>query len=769
MRVFQFSGPHEFAGIVSYMYRPLLICFLMLFGLVSNVSSVEKLAYDSRRDPRFLPFEFTPVNVQPPVLTTFKVARPIHVYRPAYSGRYEKLAFTRAFNTIRLLDQPGSVAVGDYPALRTVNDNPVWLTICDAIVTRNRSGTPTGIALGGFQHDSAFVIVVHPPGKLRDTVFLNTGKDRTGNGTWNPQVSMLGQMDYDYDGTPELFVHLNPVRDLAPRELFCLDLERKSVDWSLMVACNVGIGQLVSCRDSLDPGILFVSYNPSQGTRDSNFDDSFAYFTRVNQHGRVVFNYVTNNAFGAASIVPAREDSLFYLAHAMPLTDPARAGDSIYPGAHLSLVTARGKIVKSIELATPIGWLLDFPYRNDGHQYIYGLTNDKRLFVYDSALTLLAESEKPTTAGLIGALPSWGNAGPVLLVAREDASISVVTPQLKELARISGQYDYVEPLEYDEAGNVRSVVVGGGNSWALLTDISRRSFGDYVGVVYLDYQNYILAGFSAALAALVVVNIYRRRTKRNLQTISVQKAEIEDAHLALQEAQAAIIAQEKYRQAKDIAGGFAHEIRNALFPAEASLQRLNSLGGKVGGDSVAEDKYARAASEAVTRAIRITQLISLYTKLDSEYLPERVEVARVVGEVIQSNRERVQDMGFALEVNGPEGLWVECNAQQLYMVVNNFVLNSLDALTGRVEPRILVSWKADLGRLTLTCEDNGPGIADADLPKVFDAFFSTKPSSGTGLGLAICKKIVELYDGTISATERPGGGARFTVTLKLIS
>ncbi|HVP07242.1 MAG TPA: HAMP domain-containing sensor histidine kinase, partial [Candidatus Acidoferrum sp.] len=385
------------------------------------------------------------------------------------------------------------------------------------------------------------------------------------------------------------------------------------------------------------------------------------------------------------------------------------------------------------------------------------------------ALTLLAESERTAVGEAVGTLPSWGNGGPVILFSRDDASISVLTPQLKELARFAGQYEYVEPLEYDDAGNIRSVVAGAGNSWAMLTDISRRSFGDYVGVVYIDYQNYILACLSAALAALLVVNIYRRRTKRNLRTISQQKAEIEDAHRALQDAQEAIIAQEKYRQAKDIAGGFAHEIRNALFPAEASLQRLRSLGAATEFDRAAEDKYARSASEAVSRAIRITQLISLYTKLDSEYLPERVEVARVVAEAVRANRERAQDQGIAIQVDGPAGLFVEINAQQFFMVINNFVLNSLDALTARPEPRILVTSKADLGRLTLTCEDNGSGIADADLPKVFDAFFSTKPSKGTGLGLAISKKIIELYGGTISAAGRPGEGAKFTVTLKLVS
>ncbi|HVP07830.1 MAG TPA: hypothetical protein VMS71_08315, partial [Candidatus Acidoferrum sp.] len=255
------------------MYRLILLCILMTLGPVRAAMPVDKLTYDARRDPRFFPYEFTPRNVSPPELTTFKVAHPIHVYRTVYNGQYEPLAFTRVYNTMGSYDQPNGINLGDFPAARTVNDNPVWLTIGDAVVTKDRKGTSTGVAVGGFQHDSAFVIVIHPDSGKRDTIFLNTGKDRTGNGTWNPEIVMLGQMDYDYDGNPELFVHVCPARDLTPRVLFCLDLERRSVEWSLPVASTINLGQLVSCRDSLDPGVLFVSYNPSQGVRDPNFDD----------------------------------------------------------------------------------------------------------------------------------------------------------------------------------------------------------------------------------------------------------------------------------------------------------------------------------------------------------------------------------------------------------------------------------------------------------------------------------------------------------------
>ena len=69
----------------------------------------------------------------------------------------------------------------------------------------------------------------------------------------------------------------------------------------------------------------------------------------------------------------------------------------------------------------------------------------------------------------------------------------------------------------------------------------------------------------------------------------------------------------------------------------------------------------------------------------------------------------------------------------------------------------------------LTVDDQGPGIPAADIPRVFDRFWRgpNAPEGGTGLGLAIAAWIVERHGGTISADNRPEGGARFEVSLPI--
>ena len=67
-------------------------------------------------------------------------------------------------------------------------------------------------------------------------------------------------------------------------------------------------------------------------------------------------------------------------------------------------------------------------------------------------------------------------------------------------------------------------------------------------------------------------------------------------------------------------------------------------------------------------------------------------------------------------------------------------------------------------RVSITIRDNGPGIADDVLPRIFDPYFTTR-RAGTGLGLAIATNIVEGMGGAIGVTTKPGDGTDFRVEL----
>lgn len=112
---------------------------------------------------------------------------------------------------------------------------------------------------------------------------------------------------------------------------------------------------------------------------------------------------------------------------------------------------------------------------------------------------------------------------------------------------------------------------------------------------------------------------------------------------------------------------------------------------------------------------------------------------------------------------------VDADEVLLRQAISNLFRNSVEACGTRARPASIdVHAHVDRahGVVHLTLADNGPGIAPEALPRVFQPFFTQRPG-GTGLGLAIVQKVVVSHNGRISASNRPEGGALFTLTLPL--
>jgi two-component system C4-dicarboxylate transport sensor histidine kinase DctB len=98
-------------------------------------------------------------------------------------------------------------------------------------------------------------------------------------------------------------------------------------------------------------------------------------------------------------------------------------------------------------------------------------------------------------------------------------------------------------------------------------------------------------------------------------------------------------------------------------------------------------------------------------------------------------------------------------------VLVNLLTNAHHAVEGRPSPAIMVLTQS-IGdrRVAITIRDNGRGIAEDDLPRIFDPYFTTR-RAGTGLGLAIAKNIIEALGGTIGVVTRAGAGTDFRIEL----
>ena len=130
-------------------------------------------------------------------------------------------------------------------------------------------------------------------------------------------------------------------------------------------------------------------------------------------------------------------------------------------------------------------------------------------------------------------------------------------------------------------------------------------------------------------------------------------------------------------------------------------------------------------------------------------------------QAIEAKRQRV-----ALEVQ-PEASHIDADGTKLHDIVRNLVENAVNYSPEEAEVRLSASREA--GRAVIRVTDSGPGIPEEDLTRVFERFYRVDKSrsrpGGTGLGLAIVKHLVELHGGSVTAANRPAGGAVFTVTL----
>ena len=109
---------------------------------------------------------------------------------------------------------------------------------------------------------------------------------------------------------------------------------------------------------------------------------------------------------------------------------------------------------------------------------------------------------------------------------------------------------------------------------------------------------------------------------------------------------------------------------------------------------------------------------------------------------------------------------VEGDRVQLQQVILNLILNAVEAIEAvEMGPReLLISTQQDGTEIAVAVRDTGPGIDPKQLERVFEAFYTTKPS-GTGMGLSICRSIIDAHGGRLWAEPNEPRGAVFQFTL----
>lgn len=206
-------------------------------------------------------------------------------------------------------------------------------------------------------------------------------------------------------------------------------------------------------------------------------------------------------------------------------------------------------------------------------------------------------------------------------------------------------------------------------------------------------------------------------------------------------------------------GSISHELRNPLGVVDSSVYYLKKK--LKDADEKVQEHLERIKSGVGSSTAIIESLLNLTRMKEPEL--SRLDLAAITSDAIATSKVLAK---VKVTRNFPEQeVPVNGDGEQLRMAFKNIIKNAVEAMDGKGTLKITVGTDAD-GQAEISFTDNGPGIAQEDLGRVFQPLFSTK-AKGIGFGLSIAKMVVDKHGGTIKAESKPRKGATIVTKFPL--
>lgn len=214
---------------------------------------------------------------------------------------------------------------------------------------------------------------------------------------------------------------------------------------------------------------------------------------------------------------------------------------------------------------------------------------------------------------------------------------------------------------------------------------------------------------------------------------------------------------------RDFVSNVSHELRTPLASVRALVETMED-----GVDTEDQPEFLRRIRQQVERLTTLVNELLDLSRIESGAItlqPEEVHLEELVAEAASLLQARAGTLGVTIVDEGCE-LALEADRASLLRVVSNLLDNAV-----KFSPAggmVRVSAKDEGALVALSVKDDGPGINEQSLPRVFERFYkgdASRAEPGVGLGLAIVKHLVRAHGGTATVVSRPGAGATFTVRL----
>lgn len=226
------------------------------------------------------------------------------------------------------------------------------------------------------------------------------------------------------------------------------------------------------------------------------------------------------------------------------------------------------------------------------------------------------------------------------------------------------------------------------------------------------------------------------------------------------------------RMREDLLAIVSHDLRNPLQVIAMTAETLRRRASDECDDRL--QQQGEMLARAVTRMDRLIGDLLDMAQLRGGRLsitPAPQDLPALLAEVLAAHESTAAASAISLRLSADPALPVKlyCDRERLLQVFSNLIGNALKFCPAGASVTVCAHCDCELGRLRFGVIDNGPGIAAADLPMLFEPYWSAgeRRSGSVGLGLFIAKGIVEAHDGRMWAESEPGGGAALWFELPL--
>lgn len=288
--------------------------------------------------------------------------------------------------------------------------------------------------------------------------------------------------------------------------------------------------------------------------------------------------------------------------------------------------------------------------------------------------------------------------------------------------------------------------------------------------------NYLLQEFIYGKIKLIYKSIYRFKTNsRELRAINKDdpidavSKEVLGWMLENRKEVDQLKEQESFR--RDFLGNVSHELKTPIQSIQGYIHTLL--------DGALEDKkvnrlFLEKASNSTERLIELVEELTSISSLEGDNSPleiERFDLVKLTDEVIDmvENQANEKSIHIAYKKQNPKSISVSGDKAKIRQVLINLVVNAIKY--GQHEGKVLIGFYDMDKNILAEITDDGEGIAEEHLPRLFERFYRTdkgrsRDQGGSGLGLAIVKHIIEAHKQTINVRSTIGVGSTFGFTLK---